>query len=263
MFLIMFLFVHFLFFSYEVVGQPAIYILFILCSQVMQDAGGRSAPGGSGAPTSATEKPGGAGSLGELVLSSRQRALLDSVSVTAQESASLRQHGFFVDVISLSAGEASLASGPPSSEALESWELAVRKVYEQHVRSLQAQVRSADGKATELHLSMQHNLGLLKEQEEAKQTLRDQVSSKHEQLNGVLEDMATTRKNYDSQLAVLTEHICGLSQKISEKDESLASLQTQKVLCGHCGTWSVMGKLLSPEAAGVCQTCKEKVLSKV
>ena len=45
--------------------------------------------------------------------------------------------------------------------------------------------------------------------------------------------------------------------------QDLASLQAQKVLCGHCGTWSVMGKLLSPEAAGVCQTCKEKVLSKV
>eukprot|EP00913_Durusdinium_trenchii_P010515 g9859.t1 len=57
------------------------------------------------------------GSTNELLLSSRQRALLGSLAVTTQESSGMRQHGFFVDVVSLDSGEASLAAGPPRPEA--------------------------------------------------------------------------------------------------------------------------------------------------
>lgn len=205
----------------------------------------------------------GSGSSGasDLVLSSRQRALMESLSVTAQESAALRQHGFFVDVISLTPGEIALAAGPPDADSIESWEMAVRKVYEQHARNLQVQVQAADGKAMKLHLSMADNMDVLREQEEEKQQLRNEVGFKNQQLENIAQDIALTRKNYDQQLAMLTEHICELSGRLSEKDAGLAALQAHKILCGHCATWNTMGKLLSPEAGGMCQTCKEKVLS--
>merc|ERR1712032_1367533 len=99
--------------------------------------------------------------------------------------------------------------------------------------------------------------------ESAKQGLRDEAQNTRAKLDRVNEDMATTRKNYDNQLAMLTEHICTLQKILSEKDTSLASLQAQKILCGHCGMWNIMGKLLSNESDGMCQTCKEKVLSRV
>ena len=66
----------------------------------------------------------------------------------------MRQHGFFVDVVSLDAAEASLAAGPPRPETLDAWELAVRKAYEQHVRRLQRQVVVADTKAVEMGLNL-------------------------------------------------------------------------------------------------------------
>jgi DNA repair exonuclease SbcCD ATPase subunit len=146
-------------------------------------------------------------------------------------------------------------------DAYESWEMAVRKVYEQHACNLQAQVRAADDKAKELYVRVQEHLDLLKEQEDAKQKLRDDVAAKQFQLNNALEDIATTRKNYDTQLAILTEHICNLSARLSDKDANVATLHTHKVLCGHCGMWNAMGKLLAPETGGKCNTCKEKVLN--
>ena len=39
----------------------------------------------------------------------------------------------------------------------------MRKVYEQHARNLQAQVRVADDKAKELYVRVQENMDLLKE----------------------------------------------------------------------------------------------------
>jgi len=212
-------------------------------------------------PRSISITPSASASPGDLVLGSRQRALLDSILLSAQESAALRQRGFFVDTISLSADESKLAGGPPDIEAFESWELAVRKVYEQHVRSLQAQVQSADGHAMELRASIEQNADRLGEEEEAKQSLRQEVLGKQERLESMMEDMATTRKNYDAQLAMLTEHICSLSEKVSEKDISLASMQSHKILCGRCGMWNTMGKLLGEDAGGMCHTCKGKVLS--
>lgn len=196
-----------------------------------------------------------------LVVSSRQRALLESLSVTAQESAGLRQHGFFVDAISLSSTEAQLAAGPPDMDSFETWELSVRKLYEQHTRNLQAQVRAADGKAMELYLGIQQSMDAMREQDEVKQRLREEVMTKHTQLHAVQEDMAMTQKNYDSQLVLLTEHICTLKSQLSENQESLAFLQAHRVLCGHCGMWNAIVKLLDSEA-GICQTCKERVISK-
>lgn len=204
-----------------------------------------------------TERPGS----NELVLNSRQKALLESLTVTTQESSNLRQHGFFVDVISLTTGEASLAAGPPDMDAYDSWEMAVRKVYEQHAHNLQAQVRVADDKAKELYVRVQESMENLKEQEDSKQKLRDDVSTKQFQLANALEDVATTRKSYDGQLALLTEHICTLSANLSDKDANVAKLHTHKVLCGHCGMWNVMGKLLAKDSGGKCNTCKEKVLN--
>eukprot|EP00931_Biecheleriopsis_adriatica_P036509 TRINITY_DN21025_c0_g1_i2.p1 TRINITY_DN21025_c0_g1~~TRINITY_DN21025_c0_g1_i2.p1 ORF type:complete len:891 (-),score=247.66 TRINITY_DN21025_c0_g1_i2:8-2680(-) len=198
----------------------------------------------------------------ELLVSSRQRALLGSLAVTAQESSGMMQHGFFVDVLSLSGGEASLAGGPPHPETLDSWELAVRKVYEQHVCNLQKQVMAADGKAWEMNLHTQDYCDQVQRQEQEKQELINEVASRQTELGGLREDIEATRKNYDNQLAMLTEHICALSARLSEKDASLASLQAHKVLCGHCGMWNAMGKLLSSDpGGGTCQTCKEKVLS--
>lgn len=201
------------------------------------------------------------GNSTELLLSSRQRALLGSLAVTTQESSGMRQHGFFVDVLSLDNGEASLAAGAPHPETLDAWELAVRKVYEQHVLRLQKQMLIADSKALEMGLNVQDFRDQIQRQEEEKQDLSDQVSSTKKELDSLREDMEATRKNYDGQLGMLTEHICALSARLSEKDASLASLQAKKVLCGRCGMWNTMGKLLAEPGAGTYQTCKEKVLS--
>ncbi|CAK9046413.1 unnamed protein product, partial [Durusdinium trenchii] len=148
------------------------------------------------------------GSTNELLLSSRQRALLGSLAVTTQESSGMRQHGFFVDVVSLDSGEASLAAGPPRPETLDAWELAVRKVYEQHVLRLQKQMLIADTKAVEMGLNVQDFHDQIQRQEEEKQNLSNQVSATKQELASLREDMEATRKNYDGQLGMLTEHIC-------------------------------------------------------
>lgn len=201
------------------------------------------------------------GDSGEMLLTSRQRALLGSMAVSAQESSGMRQHGFFVDVVSLAHGEVSLASGPPRPEALESWELAIRKVYEQHMYKLEKQVVAADNKALETGLHVHDYCGQIQRQEEEKNELASQVEAGERQLQSLREDMEATRKNYDGQLGMLTEHICTLSLHLSEKDASLATLQAHKVLCGRCGMWNTMGKLLSDSGKGTCQTCGAKVLS--
>eukprot|EP00913_Durusdinium_trenchii_P013523 g12694.t1 len=134
-------------------------------------------------------------------------------------------------------------------QTLDAWELAVRKVYEQHVLRLQKQMLIADTKAVEMGLNVQDFHDQIQRQEEEKQNLSNQVSATKQELANVhsrvqtkSQDMEATRKNYDGQLGMLTEHICALSARLSEKDASLASLQANKVLCGRCGMWNTMGQ---------------------
>ena len=74
-----------------------------------------------------------------------------------------------------------------------------------------------------------------------------QVSLKHQQLERVQQEMAKTRKKYDTQLVALTEDICKLTGQIAEKDAGIAFLQDQRLKCGHCGKLNPLGKLLSAE----------------
>jgi len=208
---------------------------------------------------------------GDIIVNSRQRALFENLTVTTQEISSLREHGFFVDVLSLGPNDVALAATAPSGEAeIASWELAVRKVYEQHIRQLQTQIRSADGKAMffadyalDLHSTLQQNVDFLRSEGGSKHQWRAEAEATRAKLANVQDDNETTRKNYDAQLAMLTEHICSLTSQMAEKEESFATLHKQRVMCPRCGMWNAMGKLMSPECAGACHTCKERVLSSV
>lgn len=154
---------------------------------------------------------------GDLVLSSQQRALLESLSVTAQQSASLRQHGYLVEALSLAPSDVALAAGGPQGDGgagaadapdAASWEAAVRRVYEQQVRGLQAQARSVDAKAMHLHLRAEKHLDSFCEEASAKQRIWDQAEATRTNLKRLQDDMTETQRNDDALLAILAEHIC-------------------------------------------------------
>lgn len=195
----------------------------------------------------------------DLAMDSRQRSLLDGRSLATHEGTSLRRHGYFVDVLTLSSSESALASGPPQLDAPAAWELPVRKVYEQHARNLQAQARVADGKSVDIAGAEQSSQDQLSKQQEESQQLRADIAALDTQAEKLNEDIQSTHKNYNAQLAMLTEHVCVLSTRMTDKEERLAAVKSQKFHCGRCGTWNQIIKLMG-DGKGACSTCKEKVL---
>merc|ERR1712129_348295 len=67
-------------------------------------------------------------------------------------------------------------------------------VYEQHTRQLQVQVRSADFKAMDLHSTLQQNVDFLRQEDGAKQQLREETDRMKAQLANAQDDHALTRK---------------------------------------------------------------------
>eukprot|EP00923_Selenidium_pygospionis_P040961 GHVN01070947.1.p1 GENE.GHVN01070947.1~~GHVN01070947.1.p1 ORF type:complete len:496 (-),score=185.08 GHVN01070947.1:73-1431(-) len=98
--------------------------------------------------------------------------------------------------------------------------------------------------------------------------LKERVFKTSADLKAAMEEMNTTKRSYDSQIALLSDSFVDLSAKIADKDASLASIHQLKILCGRCGIWNSVGALTStdglPEGTvslqyGSCSRCRFRV----
>ena len=64
------------------------------------------------------------------------------------------------------------------------------------------------------------------------------------------EDLESTRKNYENQMKLLTEHLVQLNEKLSKQQEQMDRLKGHKVQCGRCGVWNTVGWLVTEGANG-------------
>mmetsp|Transcript_19033 Transcript_19033/g.42074 ORF Transcript_19033/g.42074 Transcript_19033/m.42074 type:complete len:781 (+) Transcript_19033:32-2374(+) len=143
------------------------------------------------------------------------------------------------------------------------WEEEIAKSYDKRLRQIAAQLQAADCKAVELNSELERALHFVKDKEEEKRELIQQVDSLKAKVGEHLESMEATKKNYDSQMKMLTEHIMKQSDQLAQKDTSFSALIGAKVQCGRCGTWNNVGYLLEEVATGACKTCKGRVLERV
>jgi len=141
-------------------------------------------------------------------------------------------------------------------------EIEVLRLYENTIQQLKAQLQEVDARALDLHGELRKALRALRTSEADRERLELELSSLRERVEATKSDMAVTQQSVDSQLALLTEHICELSERLSEKDVQLAALQAQRVLCGRCGGWNTVGWLMGDRGGGngLCHICRGKVL---
>eukprot|EP00923_Selenidium_pygospionis_P040951 GHVN01070936.1.p1 GENE.GHVN01070936.1~~GHVN01070936.1.p1 ORF type:complete len:525 (-),score=183.73 GHVN01070936.1:69-1457(-) len=99
-------------------------------------------------------------------------------------------------------------------------------------------------------------------------SLKERVTKTSADLKAAMEEINTTKRSYDSQIALLSDSFADLSAKIADKDASLASIHQLKILCGRCGIWNSVGALTStdglPEGTvslqyGSCSRCRFRV----
>eukprot|EP01114_Cavostelium_apophysatum_P024359 TRINITY_DN9509_c0_g1_i1.p1 TRINITY_DN9509_c0_g1~~TRINITY_DN9509_c0_g1_i1.p1 ORF type:complete len:996 (+),score=291.75 TRINITY_DN9509_c0_g1_i1:115-3102(+) len=138
----------------------------------------------------------------------------------------------------------SLNSSASVTEDLER-ETAMKMFYDQKLKTLSSQLQSADDKAVKCYHAYRYS----KKQLELMQQDRDQAHSSlqdvQRRLDSSLEDMNTTRKNYDEQMNVLTEHMTIQNERIAQQDNETGSIMNSKVLCTKCKKWNTVRWLMN------------------
>jgi len=114
----------------------------------------------------------------------------------------------------------------------------LKQYYDEKYNQLTKQLQLADTKAMELFKAKQ-------QLEEQLQTVLKEKESLEKQNRTFADELETTRKNYETQLNVMTEHVVQLNDKLSQYEAELSSLKACKVKCGKCKQWNTIGWLLT------------------
>ncbi|KAK6590421.1 coiled coil [Cryptosporidium xiaoi] len=94
---------------------------------------------------------------------------------------------------------------------------------------------------------------------EANETLEYTVKRQQLEINSLNDDINITRRSYDEQISLLTQHISSLSEKLSQADASTTSSYNQEILCYSCETWNTLDSIMKKTKGG-CEKCKAKLL---
>jgi hypothetical protein len=191
------------------------------------------------------------GALGaELAPIARETA---SASPTPPLSASQSKQPWSLIVMggdAMATSTSSLELGDPDRDREEQ----MRRYYEQRVQQFQAKVDSTDRKYIELHQQTMELEKRLKDTVAQREGLRLELESAARKQQAGLDELETTRLNYDQQLKMLTEHMVNLSDKISMYEEQLSALKNSTVRCGKCSAWNTIEWLMGDGKMG--QRCR-------
>jgi len=77
------------------------------------------------------------------------------------------------------------------------------------------------------------------------ETLKVELQEANDSKKDAKDDLLSTRKNYELQLQLLTEHLLSINEKLGRYEEEISRLKACRVLCGKCKTWNTIEWLLA------------------
>ena len=117
----------------------------------------------------------------------------------------------------------------------------IREHYEGRIKSLMTQLQFADGKAVAFHDECR-NIAMRFEvlrHSQAKQG--EEYKSVNDTIAGLKADLESTKRNYEEQLSVMTEHVMMMNDQIQAKDVEIDAVRRQAKGGGSKSSWSSKG----------------------
>ena len=114
---------------------------------------------------------------------------------------------------------------PPSSKfesfgrSKKSKEEQLKEIYESKIAYLMLQVDTCDEKAVEFRIEWQNSLLELEQCSARERQLLLELNQSKQLLNDTHDELETVRRNYDSQIKILSDHVLRLSERIPEGGE--------------------------------------------
>jgi DNA repair exonuclease SbcCD ATPase subunit len=104
-------------------------------------------------------------------------------------------------------------------------EQALKKFYETRVDQLMSQIKEADRKAIELHEEYTKAVNSLSSLVTQRDELQNKLAVAEKALAASKDELDSTRRNYEQQMKVLSEHIVTLNEKIMAQEEQISTIR--------------------------------------
>ena len=125
--------------------------------------------------------------------------------------------------------------------------MAIKQHFLAKRKQLLAQMKLADERAVKYHEEYTKTCQRLASIIEENNARKEQIDALHKTQAKAQEDLESTRRNYEDQMKVMTEHFMSLNDKVSKQEDSINRYRGHKVHCGRCGTWNTVAWLTGPE----------------
>eukprot|EP01126_Amoeba_proteus_P054209 TRINITY_DN6656_c0_g1_i8.p1 TRINITY_DN6656_c0_g1~~TRINITY_DN6656_c0_g1_i8.p1 ORF type:complete len:253 (-),score=84.52 TRINITY_DN6656_c0_g1_i8:142-900(-) len=131
------------------------------------------------------------------------------------------------------------------SEEDKEREMKLRQFYDDKSNQLNLRLVSSDTRSLEMSKrqeTLEKLIITIKGDREDAITKLDLVKQAEKRIS---EELETTKKNYEQQLSVLSEHVLQMTHKLSMLKEELEVIKAFKVRCGKCQVWNSIEWLIT------------------
>ncbi|PRP78728.1 hypothetical protein PROFUN_13306, partial [Planoprotostelium fungivorum] len=102
----------------------------------------------------------------------------------------------------------------------------IKKYYDYKLEQVSSQVSLVDSRAVRLYNAYKQSLNKLKKIHAERTTVHAELQAAEGNYKAVKDDLDLTRKNYEQQMTLFTEHITEQSEKISSQETEIFSLKS-------------------------------------
>lgn len=117
----------------------------------------------------------------------------------------------------------------------------------------EARVTLSEAEAAKWHSMYVDLMRAAAQDKEERQSLQQQVTKTEQVLGSWNEEKDALHRGYQDQLLVLNDHLIKQTELISQKDNEITLLQSQRVRCVSCGGWNTVGWLLQNGGGKKCK----------
>ncbi|KAM9317184.1 protein phosphatase 1 regulatory subunit 21 [Gastrophryne carolinensis] len=120
-----------------------------------------------------------------------------------------------------------LTTSNQSPQALDhdSREVLIKNHYMTRIAELTTQLQLADSKAVHFHAECRALAKRLALAEKCNQSLSEDTKSANQSISRLQDELITTKRSYEDQLSMMSDHLCGMNETLSKQREEIDTLK--------------------------------------
>lgn len=169
-------------------------------------------------------------SKGAILVGDALSSVSDETSSTSSRS-SVTSHSFEVPAPPSDLG--ALASlNREEGEEEETRETLIKKHFTQRIAELNSQVQFTESKTVSITAECRALYRRMKQSEKAKQDLAKTLKIANSKVSQLEDEAETIKRSYETQLSMMSDHLCGMNEKLTSQQDEIEALKSGKLKKG-------------------------------